>query len=145
MDNICPEGTEYQSVTYPNGESLGRNFHIRRSKRIRKSQQWYNPGFGAARKWKNEADTSIVYMIPDGDLNRNVYTDDILSLLDHYDAEYCMDTPPTSHTKYSYVQKSQIHDLDTPTFMEALSGENAEKYFEAMYDEIQGIVRRDTC
>ena len=43
-----------------------------------------------------------------------------------------------------YVIKSQIHDLDTPTYMEALSGENSEEYFKAMDDEIQSLTRKET-
>ena len=86
MDNVCPEGTEEQYVTSPSGEALGRNFHVRRSERIRNSPQPYNPVFGAAIEWKNGAVVSIVYMIQDRDLNRNVATDDILSLLAEWDA-----------------------------------------------------------
>ena len=82
MDNVCPEGTEDQYVTYPSGEDLGRNVDVRRSERIRNSPQRYNPGFGAARYWKNDDVESIVCMIEDRDVNSNVYTDDILSLLD---------------------------------------------------------------
>ena len=81
MDNGCPEGTEDQYVTSPSGEALGRNVNVRRSKRIINSPQRYNPGFGAAREWKNDAVASIVYMIQDRDLYSNVDTDDILSLL----------------------------------------------------------------
>ena len=51
--------------------------------------------------------------------------DDILSLLAELDAEYCIDGPPTFHMRNYYVIKYQIHDTDTPTYMEALSGENA--------------------
>ena len=43
MDNVCPEVTEGQYVTYPRGEVLVRNVHVRRSERIRNSPQWYNP------------------------------------------------------------------------------------------------------
>ena len=86
MDNMRPEGTEDQYVTSPNGEALGRNFHVRRSERIRNSPQRYNPGFGAAIEWKNGAVVSIVYMIQDRDLNINVDTDDILPLLAEWDA-----------------------------------------------------------
>ena len=50
MENVYPEGTEYQYVTYPSGEALGRNFNVRRSVRIRKSPQRYNPDFGADRE-----------------------------------------------------------------------------------------------
>ena len=34
MDNVLPDGTEDQSVTYPSGETLVGNFHVRRYKRI---------------------------------------------------------------------------------------------------------------
>ena len=86
MENVCPEGTEDQYVTSPSGEALGRNLYVRRSKGIRNSPQWYNPVFGAAREWKNDAVAIIVYMIQDRDLNSNVNTDDILFLLDEWDA-----------------------------------------------------------
>ena len=66
---------------------------MRRSKRIRNYSQRYNPGFGAAIEWKNDAVASIVYLIEDRDININLDTDDILSLLAEWDAEDCMDTP----------------------------------------------------
>ena len=81
MDNVCPDENENQYVTSPSGEALGRNVNVRRYKRIRKSPQRYNPDFGAAREWKNDAVASIVYMIQDRDFDSNVDTDDILSLL----------------------------------------------------------------
>ena len=81
MENVLPEGTEKKSVTSPNGEALGRNFHVGRSERIINSPQWYEPVFGAAREWNNDDVASIVYMIQDRDLNINVDTDDILALL----------------------------------------------------------------
>ena len=59
---------------------------MRRSKRIRNSPQQYNPGFGAAIEWNNDAVASIVYMIQEMDLNISVDTDDILSLLAEWDA-----------------------------------------------------------
>ena len=43
-----------------------------------------------------------------------------------------------------YVLNYQSHDPDTPTYMEALSGENADEYYKAMDDEIQSLMRRDT-
>ena len=55
-----------------------------------------------------------------------------------------MDTPSTFHMRESYALKTQIHDPDTPTYMEALSGENLEEYFKAMDDEIQSLTRRET-
>ena len=55
-----------------------------------------------------------------------------------------MDTPSTFHMKDSYALKAQSLDPDTPTYMEALLGENSEEYFKAMDDEIQSIIRRDT-
>ena len=122
MDNVRPEGTEDQDVTYPSGEALGRNVHVRRSERIIKSPQRYNPGFRAARECKNEDVASIVYMIQYGYLNRNVDTDDILSLLTEWYSEDFMDAPSTFHMMESYVLNSQSHNTDNPTYMEALSG-----------------------
>ena len=86
MDNVFPECTEDQYVTSPIGESLVSNVHLRRSERIRNSPQRYNPGFGAAREWNNDAVASIVYMIQDRYLNRNVDMDDIQFLLSEWDA-----------------------------------------------------------
>ena len=126
MDNVCPEGTEVQYVTSPSGEALGRNFNVRRSKHIRNYPQQYIPVFGAAREHKNDAVASIVYMIQDRYLNSNVDTDDILSLLAEWVAEDCMDTPSAFHMRESYVLRTQSHDPDTPTYMEALSSENYE-------------------
>ena len=79
MDNVCPDGSENQYVTSSSGEALGRNVNIRHSECIRNSPQRYNPGFGAAREWKNDAVASIVYMIQDRDFYSNVDTDEILS------------------------------------------------------------------
>ena len=126
MDNVCPDGNENQYVTSPGVEALVKNFNVRRSERIRNSPQRYNPGFGAAREWKNDTVASIVYMIQDRDFDSNVDTDDILSVLAEWDAEDCMDTPSTFHIRESYALKTQIHDPDTPTYMEALSGKNPE-------------------
>ena len=117
---------------------------MRRSECIRNYPQRYNPVFGAAREWKNNDVASIVYMIQDRDFDSNVDTDEILSLLAEWDAEYCMDTPSTFHIIESYALKTQSHDPDTPTYMEALSGKNPEEYFKAMDDEIQSLIRRDT-
>ena len=143
MDNVLPEATEDQSVTSPSGESLGSNFHVRRSECIRKPSQQYNPVFGPAREWKNDAVAIIVYMIQDRYININVDMDGILSLLAELDAEYCIYTPSTFHMRESYVIKSKIHDPDTRMYTEALSSENPEEYFKAMYDGIKSIIRRD--
>ena len=139
-----PEVTLNQSVKSPSGEDLGINVHVRRSERIRNPLQRYNPKFGANREWNNDAVSSIVYMTQDRDLNSNVDTDYMLLLLDGWDTEDCMDKPSTFNTKEYYVLKYQSHDPDTPTYMEALSGENLEEYFKAMDDEIQILTRRDT-
>ena len=51
-----------------------------------------------------------------------------------WDTEDFMDKPSTFHIRESYVLKTQSHDPDTPTYMEALSGEKLEEYFKAMDD-----------
>ena len=65
-------------------------------------------------------------MIQFCNLNSNVDTDEIISLLAEWDADYCMDMPSAFHMRESYVLRTKIHDPDTPTYMEALSGENDE-------------------
>ena len=72
-------------------------------------------------------------MIQDRDYDSNVDTEYFLSLQAEWDAE-----------RESYAIKTQSHDPDTPTYMEALSGENSEEYFKAMDDEIQSLMKRDT-
>ena len=75
-------------------------------------------------------------MIQDRNLNINVDTDHILSLLAEWGAEDWMDMPSKFHTRESYALNTQSHDPDTPMYMEELSGENSEEYFKAMVDEI---------
>ena len=103
---------------------MGCNVHVRRFGRIRKYPQRYNPGFGAAQECKNDTVASKVYMIKYGDFNSNVDTDGILLLLDEWDAKYCMDTPSIVLMRSNYALKYQIHIIDTPIYMQALSGEN---------------------
>ena len=70
--------------------------------------------------------------------------DEIPSLMAEWDAEYCMDTPSTFHMGEYYVLKSQSHDPDTPNYMEALSGENTDEYFNNTDDKIKSLMRRET-
>ena len=55
-----------------------------------------------------------------------------------------MDVPSIFHIGEYYVLKYQIHAPDTPTYKEALSGENTEEYFKTMDYEIQSFMIRDT-
>ena len=78
MENVHIEGTEDQYVISTSGEALGKNIYLRRYERIIKHPQRYDPWFGAAREWNNDSIASIVYMIQDEGLIRNLYTDDII-------------------------------------------------------------------
>ena len=118
MYNVRPKGTEDQPVTSPSGEALGRNVHVRHPKRIIRSLQPYDPGFGADIQQKNNSVTNIVYMIQDEDLNSNVDTYDMLQLLVEWNAEYSTDSQLEFHMRESYIIKSQSYDPDTPTYME---------------------------
>ena len=40
--------------------------------------------------------------------------------------------------------KFQSHDPDTPTYIEALSGEHTDEYYKDMDDEIRSLIRRET-
>ena len=72
---------------------------VRRSERIRKFPQRFNPKFGAATEWKSNAVANIVYMIQNRDYDSNVDTDNILSLQAEWNAE-----------RESYAIKTQSHD-----------------------------------
>ena len=54
---------------------------------------------GYYREWKIFDVVSIVYMIQGVYFNRNVDTDEILSLMADLVAEYFMDAPSTSHMR----------------------------------------------
>ena len=123
MENVRHEGTGYQSVTSPSGEALGINVHVRRSKRIIKYPQRYNPGVGDDREWKNDNVASIVYMIKYGGLNRNIDTNDILSLLDEWYTEYFMNMTSTFHMREYFVIKSQRNNHINLMYLKALSNE----------------------
>ena len=69
---------------------MGRNVHVRCSKRIRKYPQRYDPVFGVSIEWWNDDVAIIVYMIQDRYLNRNVDTNDKIYSLDEWYEEYCM-------------------------------------------------------
>ena len=90
-------------------------------------------------------DTSlgIIYMIQYGDINSNVDTDKIPSLLDEWYVEYCMGATSIFHMREYYVLKFRSHDPDTPTYMEALSGEHADEYYKYMDDEIKSLTKRE--
>ena len=106
-------GQDRDNPTYMEALS-GRNIdHVRRSK----GQQEYSTAvisLGCI-KWNIDDVSSKAYMTHDGDYDSNVYTDEILLLMDEWDAEYCMDTPSTFHKIEYYVLKSQSHNPDTPT------------------------------
>ena len=46
------------------------------------------------------------------------------------------------HIREYYVLKSQNHDPDTTTYMEAISSENKDEYYNAMDNKIQSLRRR---
>ena len=88
---------------------MGCNVHLRRSGRIRKSPQRHDPGFGAAREWKNDYVAIIDYIIQDGGININVDTDKILSLLAEWDVEYYINVPSTFHMREFFF--SSLKDM----------------------------------
>ena len=81
MENERPWGTQYQSITSPSGKYLGRDVHVRRSNRIIKLPQRYDPGFGETREWRRDAVASLFYIIRDVYCDSNVDMDNILFLL----------------------------------------------------------------
>ena len=50
----------------------------------------------------------------------NIINFNILLMLDDRDTEDCMDAPVKLHMNEPYDLQYQIHDTDTPTYLEAL-------------------------
>ena len=75
---------------------------------------------------------------------RNIDTYEILSVLTDWYETYFMDDPPKFHRREYFELKSQSQDLDTPTYIEVLSGEHAEEYYKAVYYEFKSLIIRDT-
>ena len=83
-------------------------------------------------------------MVHNGDYNINVDTDTIPLSLTDWESKYFMKAPLTLCIREPNDIESKSLDPDTPTYMEELSGEYANEYYKAMYDEIQILTRRDT-
>ena len=81
MENNFLEGTKGQSITYPSGEALGRDIHMRHSKCNRKPPQRFDPVFQVIREWKSDDAASLFYILQHGDCGSNIDTYNILSLL----------------------------------------------------------------
>ena len=73
-------------------------------------------------------------MIKDRYLNINVYTDKILLLLAEWDTDDFMYVPSIFHIRLSYVTKYKSHDLDTPEYIDGLSGKHVDEYYKLMCD-----------
>ena len=85
-----------------------------------------------------------MYIIQDGDINIHVDMDDIISLLNEWDAEYCTAMPSMFHMREYNILKSQIHDPETTMYTEALSGEHVDEYYKVVDENNQSLMRRDT-
>ena len=86
MENISPEVTEDQYVTYISGEVWERNEHVRHSKPINKYPYQYDPCIGAARQCNIDYITILVYIIFDWGYNSNIDTDKNILLLAEWDS-----------------------------------------------------------
>ena len=93
MDNVCPEGTQYQYISYTSGEVWGRNANLRYSECNRKHPQTFDPRFGYRIYQNSDATASLVYIIKYCIHDSNVYIYEILYLSADWDAENCTDTP----------------------------------------------------
>ena len=63
-------------------------------------------------------------MIRNEDYDINIDTDEILYLMGAWDVEDCMDSTPSFRISESSSLRYQSNYPDTPTYMEALSGDH---------------------
>ena len=112
---------------------------LRRSTRTtRSSPTQFTPGDGAASKWKNNevihlAEHMTALKWSENDMN------EISALLADHDA----DETAMNYQQAALAAKKR-YDLDTPSYMEAMSGDNAEDYWVTMKREIDSLVRCQT-
>ena len=69
--------------------------------------------------------------------------DEILSLMCELDFELLHKQPPSTYSDAVALAAAK-NDPDTPTFKEALSGDNREDFREAMVKEVSALKKRNT-
>jgi hypothetical protein len=119
------------------------SFQRRASTRTRLTPTRFTPGEGAASQWKNNEwkNTNVLNLAEH--MSELKWTDndmkEISALLADHDAEEtAMNYQPAAFTA------KKRYDPDTPSYMEAMSGDNAEDYWVTMKGEIDSLVKRQT-
>ena len=111
---------------------------LRRSSRTRARPVPYQSDFASARQWKNNEVLYLAQTMANLTISISSQTK-LNSLLTDIDAE----TTATNYSPASYAAKPK-HDPDTPSYVEAMSGEQSEDYWRAMQEEISALVKRNT-
>ena len=111
---------------------------LRRSSRLSRQPMNYDPGVEAASKWKDKEVVMMAETMAGAKCSKSEY-DALIALLEEQDAANIADV----YTPMAFASKKK-EDPDTPSYVEALSGDHAEQYWIAMRDEIDALVKRKT-
>ena len=122
----------------------GQQPELRRSSRSKKAPKLYNPGnFGAAKDWISDQVAMLATSFEENSFTLADWSEMLCTLSD-VDSDYCMKYPKGyDSVNVGYLAKHKS-DPDTPTYIEAMSGEHAMGYFNDMKNEITNLVKRNT-
>ena len=123
-----------------------------RSTRHKKSPERFNPGMGeAASKWSdkavfnNEKTAAMAAMIDTYVPIDNPDLKEIVALLADLDLEHCFEYPTATYLSEAYAHLAKKNkDPDTPSYWDAVTGEEADFWYDAMDEEIDNLVKRRT-
>jgi len=89
--------------------------------------------------------TKYIDEVYNSQISSNVRTYQEVELAYHADLHTDLDTGDLNHfDTHAYVAKLKKHDPDNPTYMEAMSGDDAQHYVEAMQQEILALLHQRT-
>jgi hypothetical protein len=112
---------------------------LRRSTRTRTAPQNYSDEGGAASKWKSGQVRAMAAVLDHKQFDPSDWTDveDILADLDSEEVTH-------RYSPHSFAAKCMTKDPDLPNYLEAMSGDHAENYRDAMHDEVEALTKRET-
>ena len=138
QDSFSPEG-ENPSSSIPEGETSPA---LRRSSRTRSAPIKFTSDFGPASKWQGDQVQAMTAAM-EGSCFMDEDWSEIQAMLVGIDSDQSFLFPKTYQLS-DMVLAAIKHDPDTPSLMEALSGENAHQFKKAMTKEIEALKARKT-
>ena len=155
---VTPQSAPDVSPGHPDARALRENSSspgslqasTQRPKRVTKAPERYTADFRAAREWKSGYVANLaavlhkgVWTAPQWDTITDYLADLDSDLMSHYPLVDAYNDG-SNHTAVNKASKKKTSDPDAPNYFEAMSGDNAYEYWEAMLKEITDLEKRRT-